>query len=141
MAKSVLITSAKGIVRINGGKFAWATDFSWQSTTSNHIIRGIDEIAPIEIAPTIIGVKGTCTVLRPILTGGLEGAEITAVQYRLPQQKYITIELVERTTGTSIFKCDQAMVSEQNWALMSRSVLKGSFSFDGTMWLNEADFA
>ena len=141
MAQSVLITSAKGLLYINGAKFAWATDFSWQSTTTNHVIRGIDQIAPVEIAPTIIGVRGNVSVLRPMLTGGLEGAEITAVQYKIPQQKYISIYLQERVNKTWIFRCDQALVSEQDWSLMSRSVLKGSFTFDGIMWLNEADLS
>lgn len=140
MALSPLISSAKGLVYINGKKFAWATDFSWQSTTTNHIIRGIDEIMPVEIAPTICGVKGSVSVLRPIKSGGLEGIEATAVQYKLPQQKYITIELKERVYGTTLFRCDQAMVSEQNWSLMSKSVLRGSFTFDGMFWVNEADF-
>lgn len=137
MAKSLIVTGARVFLYVNGKKVSRVTSFQWKSTTDYTEINGLDSSEPYELAPGITRVMGQLGLLRLAGDGGIEGLGVTAQYEDLTRQKYSTIALVDRTTQTLLFKADECVVVDQQWAVQAKGRLEGNMSFKGITWNNE----
>ena len=137
MAKSLIVTAARVFLYMNGQKVGRVTTFQWKSTTDYIEINGLDSSDPYELAPGITRVMGQIGLLRMAGDGGAEGLGVTAQYEDLTRQKYATIALVDRTTQTLLFKADECVVVDQQWAVQAKGRLEGNMSFKGITWNNE----
>jgi hypothetical protein len=138
--KSLTVTASTLKVYISGRLFGICTGFKHSVDYNKKGINSIDSIGPFEILPGVVNVKGEIECTRIGGYGGLEGAGVVASEDDLLLEKYISIVLVDRRSNSVIFKCQDASVTSQNWQVTGRSVLKGSFTFEGLSWNNESEF-
>lgn len=133
-----LLTAARLIVSINGVMYGRCGGISWAPVAPKKAARGVDSPLVQEYMPTTIEITGQMTVYRMIGDGGLEGAGIQASQIDISREKYITIQLVERQTDTTVLQINQATVQSQSWNAIAKGVVMGQFSFAGVIFTNEA---
>lgn len=138
MSKSRLISTAKLVCYINGTACGWVTSFRWDSATPRKPIMALDSSDPYELVVTTTKVGGTVGLVRPIGNGGLEGVGVVAQFHDLVREKYFTLTLVERSTDTVVFRSDYTVIQNQAWDAGEKGLLRGTFSFEGIFWTNEA---
>lgn len=136
--QSSALTGASVKLYINNRVFGIVTGFEWTTSDGHRAIMGLDQNTPFELAPGSQTVKGRVDCIRARQDGGLEGRGVAATDFDLLLEKYISILLVDRLTGAVIFRCDQAIVDNQNWRVENKGLMKGSFTFEGLQWSNEA---
>lgn len=135
--RSLNMTGAHVLLYINGRPFGRVIDFKFAETTPHREIRGIDEIEPVELAPTSASITGSIGVIRRLADGGAEGAGMKALMANLARSKYFTIMLVERTTDTQLFRADYCSVTSQSWDVPIRARVNGTINFSALTWNNE----
>jgi hypothetical protein len=139
MAITKALRGADIKVFINGRLYPWVVSARWSASYGRHAISGIDQSTPFELVSGACTVKGTFDILRIRASGGLQGAGIAAPERKILQEKYFSVTIVDRMTDTVILQIDQASVSDENWQTAAKSMLSGSFSFEGLAWVNEVD--
>lgn len=132
-----IVVAAKVLVYVNGKLFGRCTSFSWTSSTPRKKIRTIDIQHPVELAATTVDITWTLGALRTIGDGGLQGAGIVAQQSDLSREKYFTIQLVERTSGLTLFRSDLNNTDGESWGVTAKGLLAGSAQGSGILWVNE----
>jgi hypothetical protein len=139
MARPKIIAGAHVLVYINGKLFGRATSFTWTSSTPGRKIRVIDTQHAVELAATTIDVDWTLGCVRTVGDGGFQGVGVAATQ---PTDnslgKYFTIQLVERRSGLTLFRCDMNNANAEQWSVNAKAQTIGSVSASGIIWLNEA---
>lgn len=138
MAQSKVITGGRTFCYINGNLFGRIDSFSFGYGTPKKAIRGIDIPFPIELAPTYLEVTGTMTLYRLVGDGGTQGAGINVDPMLLSLQKYFTILITERSSDINLFKADYCSTDNESWTVAARGVMKGTVTFHGIVWSNEA---
>jgi len=113
--------------------------FEYSIDTGRKAIYGIDSIIPFELAPGPYSITGRIQCVRIRFDGGLEGRGISASQSNLLLEKYVSFSLVDRASDRVIFRLDDAAVITQNWIINERSVMRGSFSFEGLTWYSDSE--
>lgn len=136
--RPVIITAAKILVYVNGQLFGRCISFSWKSNTPRKKIRTIDIQNPVELAATTADVDWTIGVLRTTGDGGLQGAGVVAQQSDLSREQYFTIQLVERSSGFTLFRADYCQTDAEQWTVTAKGKLAGTASGSGISWANEA---
>lgn len=124
-------------VYINGNLFGIVSDLRWEQSYGRRAIHGIDSIFPFELASGTADVQGSMSIFRLHNTAGLEGQGIIPVDYKLPRERYFSLQVVDRVSDTVILQINRCAVSQQSWSVASTNVLQGSFSFLGIGWANE----
>jgi hypothetical protein len=137
MAQSRIASTAKVVLYINGRAWAQATSFRWTCDTPTKEITGIDSSEPYELAPTRSKVTGQVALLRLVGDGGAEGAGAMVPFESLPQGKYFTLMLVDRSTDTQLFRADYCRASSQYWDVPQKGLITGSLSFEAISCSNE----
>lgn len=137
-SQSSALTGASLKLYINNRVFGIVTGFEWTAEDGRRPIFGLDQNVPFELAPGAQTVTGRVDCLRARQDGGLEGKAVVAPDSDLLLEKYISILLVDRLTGSVVFRCQQAAVNTQTWRVETRGVMKGSFTFTGIDWSNES---
>lgn len=135
IAKTIAGANIK--VLINDATFGICTHAEFTSGTGRRAIFGLDSVTAFELAPGQQTVSGRMDCTRIKLSGGLEGFGVVAPSEKILLEKYITITLIERSTGSILFRCEQAAVDTQNWVADARGIMRGSFVFTGIAWFNE----
>jgi hypothetical protein len=138
MTRPKIVVAAKILVYVNGKLFGRCTSFSWTSSTPRKKLRVIDIQVAVELMSTTIDVTWTMGVLRTVGDGGLQGAGVVAQQSELSREKYFTIQLVERTSGLTIFRSDLNNTDAEQWHVNAKGLLEGQASGSGITWVNEA---
>lgn len=137
MPPSLIVTGARVFLYVNGNRVGRVTSFMWKSTTDYKEINGLDSGEPYELAPEITRVIGQVGLLRLAGDGGIEGLGIVPQFEDLTRQKYVTLALVDRTTKVLLFRADQCVIVDQQWAVAAKGRLEGNMSFKGVTWSNE----
>jgi hypothetical protein len=137
MTRPKIVVAAKILVYINGKLFGRCTSFSWSSMTPRKKIRTIDIQHPVELAATTVDIGWQMGVLRTIGDGGLQGAGVVAQQSDLSREKYFTIQLVERTSGLTLFRSDLNNTDAEQWGVTAKGLLSGTANGSGILWVNE----
>lgn len=139
MARPRIIAAARILVVINGNLYGRCGSISWNVANPKKSIRSVDSPFVQEYAPTTLEVTGSMTIYRLINDGGLEGAGISAPMIDQSREKYVTIQLIERETDTTLLQINQAAIQGQSWNAVAKGLLMGQFSFTGIIFTNEAD--
>lgn len=124
---------------INNKLLGFVTGVELKMSSGRRPIYELDSVTPAELAPGPRSVNGVVSVVRIRLDGGLEGRGIAATDRNIMLEKYISITLVDRLTDTVIFKCEEAAVNDQSWAIQSKNIVTGTFTFTGKGWTNELE--
>ena len=138
MAIAKTLTGASLKLYINGRPFGIATSIEFSVDSGRRQIFGLDQVTPFELAPGASRITGRIECNRLRQDGGLEGRGLATPDKWIMFEKYISIMLVDRLTDSIVLKVDQAAVSDQSWSIVSKDVMKGTFSFMGMGWSNEA---
>lgn len=138
MNRPRLVTGAKVLVYVNGKLFGRCAGFSWTSMTPRRKIRVIDVPFPVELAATGSEVTWTMNVLRTIGDGGMQGAGVLVPPAQVISEKYFTLQLVERTTGLTLFKSDFNNSDSESWQILPKMIMQGQIQGSGIVWVNEA---
>lgn len=141
MSSSITLRGPDVKIYINGQLFSAVTALRFAAATGRHAIIGIDQSTPFELAPGSQKISGSIEVLRIHNSGGLEGAGITAPSSQLLLEKYFSLTVVDRFSNSILLQVDEAAVIDQNWSMVARGLVSGSFTFEGIGWVNEADFS
>lgn len=140
MSQSSIITGASCRLIINGKIFGAATSISVQRDQGVKPIIGIDSPIPQEIAPTgPFLVKGQITGLRTRDNRGFDGLQIvnaSSIQDYF-NQKYCTIELVDRKTNITIAKIHKCIFHTDSFQVSARQIVTITASFTGTFMSTE----
>jgi hypothetical protein len=124
---------------INNRPVGIATGFDWTIDYGRTPIFGLDQVTAYELAPGQINVKGRIDCTRIKRDGGLEGRNIVASADNILNEKYINIILIDRDSGSIVFRAELAAIGIQNWRVDPKGILRGSFSFVGFQVTNELD--
>lgn len=138
MQRPRLIGSPQVLVYINGQPFGKCTSFQWTSITAHKEIEGVDQLFPFELAPTTTMVTFQMGVLRLLADGGMQAAGIVPQQQHLSQEKYFTVQLVERKTNTTLFLSVMNVCDSEVWSITPKGLLAGQVVCKGITWVNEA---
>jgi hypothetical protein len=139
MTRPKIVAAAHILVYINGKLYGRCTSFTWTSNTPGRKIRVIDTQHPVELATTTIDVDWSMGVLRTVGDGGLQGVGVASMQPAdMSLEKYFTIQLVERRSGLTIFRCDMNNANSENWQINAKMQMVGNVSASGIIWVNEA---
>lgn len=123
---------------INNRPFGKVVEIQWSIDEGIYPITTIDTTLPVEFADGPIRVSGSVQVLRLAGDGGLEGSGITVLPHRHELEKYITIHVIDRRTDAVVFQTDRVRVKSQSWRAATKSIMQGSFTFEGIGYLNES---
>ncbi len=135
--RPVLIVAAKILVYVNGKLFGRCASFNWTSATPRKKLHCIDIPHPVELAATTVETSWNMGVLRTVGDGGLQGAGVVAQQTELSREKYFTLQLVERTSGLTIFRSDYNQTDSESWTVTAKGLLAGQASGTSILWVNE----
>ncbi len=124
-------------IYINGNLFGVVSEIRWEQAYGRHAISGIDSVFPFELASGQAVLQGSMSIYRLHNTAGLEGKAIAPRDFKLPRERYFSLQVVDNVTDTVILQCNRAAVSSQSWNAASQQILQGSFSFMGIGWANE----
>jgi hypothetical protein len=139
MAQTFSIASAHIKVYVNGKLLGYAISVpSWNIRSDWGRLQEIDSVITRQLAPRMYAVSGTFQVLRGRATGGLEGAGLVTTAESMLRQKYATIELQDRVSQDIIFRGLQCVVTQQSWQINPKSLVVGSFNFEGLVFANES---
>ena len=130
-------TGPRCVIKINGKLIGFAFSVSWNIQTDNQEIRTIDDYFPAELAPRQIAVSGTLgTFVIPGRSATAELLQSNALAFL--QNKYITIEISDSATGSSLFKTNKAVITGQQTSIQSEQVSVTQLSWKAIGWQHEA---
>lgn len=132
-----VISSPHLRVFINGSVYGKVRSFSYSVDRSVRAIRGVDELLPAELAEGPVSVQGTMDVFRLLYDGGLEGSMI-ALPHKVPLEKYVSIQLIDRRSDVPIFQTDKARVIRYNYTVRLREITGLSLQFEAIGYTNES---
>jgi hypothetical protein len=127
-------------VMVNGKLIGVATSVSIQREVGVKPLMGVDNPLPQELAVTgPYLVRGQINGLRTRSTGGFDGLQLINVSTLNDyfNQKYITIELVDRKTNTTFAKVNSAIFTADSIQAVARQPITISGSFIGTFMTTE----
>lgn len=126
------------IVYINGRVYGQVEAFEWDSATPKKPIYGIDSCDPFELAPTTTACRATLSAIRTHGDGGFQGAGIVAQFADISREKYFTFVIIDRVTKTTLFEAALCSSTSEKWRVAAKAIMKGTLSFEGITWVNEA---
>jgi hypothetical protein len=138
MSRSRLIGAPQVVVFINGQPFGKCTSFQWTSLTPHVEEETVDVMFPVELKPVRTKVAFQMGVLRLIADGGMQAAGLVPQQQHLSRERYFTVQLIERKTGTTLFSSTMNVVDSESWSVRPKGLLEGTVVCKGVTWVNEA---
>lgn len=137
MSRPRVLNGARISVYFNNRPYGRCTAIAFSASTPHKPARGVDVPYICENMPTTYAVNGSMTVYRMIADGGAEGAGLQAPQELQSREKYGTLILVERDTGTTVLRIDHVTIESQQWTFSAKSLVVGNISFTGIVFTNE----
>ncbi len=131
------LTAAHAVCYINGQVYAFVNGFNWDSQTPARPIYGLDSADPYELAPTTTKVSGTIGVFRTVADKGAQGAGIVPYFEQVPNGKYFSISIVDRSTDMLLFQSDTAILQSESWSIPSKGLITGQLRFEAITWTNQ----
>jgi hypothetical protein len=140
MALNRVMRGADLKLYVNGRFFGNVTGISFVITSNHREAMGLDSNIPFELMPTTYTITGNMSLYRLHGDGGLEGQGLMAPSQLIPQEKYVSMTLVDRTTDKLVFRADQCKFLNQSWQAQVKSLVTGSASFKAINFRNEAAY-
>lgn len=107
------VSGARCVLKINDKIVGFAFSVSWNIKTAYQEIREIDNILPVELAPTLISVTGSLSTLRlPMRGAGVEGWQPNMLAFL--DSKYITLEVRDSETDTLLFYSSKVAITNRS---------------------------
>lgn len=134
---SKLLHGAAVLCYVNGYLVGRITHFRYSYSVGIKEIDGLDFPMPFELAETFISVSGSMRLLKISGDGGTQGMGILPQVNEVPRLKYSTLVIVDRNTGTALFKSDFCRITEESWDVPNKGLVEGSVSFKAISFSNE----
>ena len=140
MAQNDIMAGAAVRLLVNGKIIGVGTSVQISREQGIKPIYGVDVVTPQELATTgPYTVRGSITGLRTRSSGGFDGLQVvnasTLGDYF--NQKYCTLELVDRKTNTVFAKVDRVLFNSDTIQVSAKTVVTISATFVGTFLTNE----
>jgi hypothetical protein len=135
--KPKAIAGAAVLVYVSGRLYGRCTSFSWASATPRRKVRTIDVVHPLELAATTVDVTWNMGIVRLRGDGGAQGGGLATAQIDISKEKYFTLQLIEKLTGTTLFQCNFCQADSESWNVMSKGLVEGTVTGSGILWNNE----
>lgn len=129
--QSVLSSGARCHVYVNGQRYGECISIQYEVSNPFYPVETIDEVVPVELAPTRMRVKGSIECYRVVGSGGLEGMGIAATSDKYARLKYCTIQIRDAATDYALFTAYYCMVDSQRWSWAAKDLARGTFAFTG----------
>ena len=129
---------ARTVLRINGKPVGFATAVSWNISTLFSEIRTVDDYLPYELAPTLVSVEGTIGSLHVPgfgATAALQQADVRSFLF----QRYVNIEVRDRTTNQLLFYTDKAIITSRSENITSENLATTTLTFKAIGWKDESE--
>jgi hypothetical protein len=139
MAQILSLRGAEVKIYIGGKLFPSAQSVDYVTDYGVTETYGVDDVFPQELAISRISYNGTITGIRIKAMGGLQGAGIVNKITDILRQPYVSIRITDRQTDTNLIFIPEAMVSNEQIKIMTKGVVKVSFSFKGSRGFTESD--
>lgn len=118
-------------VVINGVLIAEAEGITINMSSPRGAIKSIDTPLTIEHTPGPLDVSGTVEFYRLRFVGGLEGRGVIATFKNMTQEKYSTIQVVDRLMQEEYIRIEKVSVTNQSFTIRAKTLVTGSFNFIG----------
>jgi hypothetical protein len=118
-------------VVINGVLLAETESITVNVSSPRNSIKSIDTQLTIENTPGSLEVSGSIDFHRIRFVGGLEGRGVIATWDNMTQEKYCTIQIVDRLLQEEYMRIEKVSVTSQSFKISSKSLVGGSFTFTG----------
>jgi hypothetical protein len=131
-------SGARCVLKVNGKLLGFAFAVSWNIQTDNTEIRTVDSYLPAELAPRVISVSGSLgTFVIPGRSATSEMLQSDVLSFL--QNKYITIEVSDSTTGSKLFSTNRAVITGQQVSIQTEQLTVAQLSWKAIGW--QAEFA
>ena len=131
-------SGARTVLRINGKPVGFSTAISWTISTLYTEIRTIDDYLPYELAPALVSVEGVIGGLHVPgfgATAQLQQADVKSFLF----QRYINIEVRDRTTNQLLFYTDKAIITSRSETITSENLGSMQLTFKAIGWKDESE--
>jgi hypothetical protein len=132
-----LIAAPHILCYINGKKYGNVYDIKWRISQNTKSIRVVDQLTPVEEAPTAYEIQLSLGLWRSTRDGGIEAVGLAVPQAQTELIKYNTIMLVNRTNGKAILKIGYAMITDQSWGLAVKQIMTGQVTIKALIYASE----
>jgi hypothetical protein len=136
---------------INNHTIGLVSGFSYSIDYGRKSLRGIDDPFAQEIVSgqqtlrgtvNCIRIKGDSLERRGIVRNQVQSGSVldvtgvkNPVSTDLLAEAYLSIALIDRSSGEVVFQADRALVTTQNWSVGPRGIMTGSFDFEAIVQL------
>ena len=130
------MTGSRAVIKVNGKLFGFAFGVTYNIETSHEENKTIDDYVAHELIPTRISINGTLSMWH--IPG--RGPTVELVQANLLSflmHKYITIEISDQTTGQTIFKTEQAVITSKTQDLQAGELSTIKLHWKALGWVDE----
>lgn len=110
------LTGSRAIIKVNGQLYGFAFGVTINVQTHAEELWTIDEYTPVELIPTRLMVSGTLSQFH-VPGKGPTKQLVQANLLSFLMHRYITIEISDQTSGTTIFKTEKAMITNKQQVL------------------------
>lgn len=123
-----IMNGARAIIRINGQVSGLCTNCSYEINTDWAEIRGLDDLLPNDLAPTIYSVRGTLGLYR-IPNGSPIGKFLTSDMFQSIIWPYTTIEIKDKRTDELLVLLKRCAITSQGEAYRKGELTVTNLSF------------
>lgn len=127
-----VITGAGITLKINNTVVGWATQIGYSRSQNVKTIYELDNPIPVEHSPTVYDVSGSVSGIK-IRDVTLDNQGVLNLQSAndIFRQRYITIEVIDRSTGKTMFTVVDCMVVGDSWSVGAKGTASLNFNFKG----------
>lgn len=130
------MTGARAIIKVNNKLAGFAFNISWNVNTTYQEIFELDSYVPYELAPTLITVTGTIGMFHIPGKGPVaEGFQPNVLSFL--HHKYITIQVVDSSTGNIMLNIERAVITNKSQALNAGDVSQIQLSWKAIGWSDD----
>jgi hypothetical protein len=134
---SSLIVTANTVLYINGTPYVFVSEVTPTITSPQKILRGIDYLPGIEMAPMPVEYTVSAILYRKKNSGGLEGQGFLPKWDKATRGKYFSAIIMDRTTQEILFETQRNLITSQSWRLAPRNILTGQVTWVGLGYSND----
>ena len=139
MAISNLITSAHCVAYVNSVPLARCCGLTYDISSPRREIHGIDMLAPVELVPMGLSIKGTLQIYRLHDDGGSEAIGLIPTWAKATKGKYFSLMVLNRLTDGVILQTNRCEVLNQSWTVSPKSFVLGTITWSGIDYNNNSE--
>lgn len=129
---------AKLLCYINGKLVGLAAQISYTISTPHSAVHTIDTLIAAELIPSGTAIAGAFSLYR-LVGSSMSTIGLTVPQSLISDQRYVTIQLVDRLTQETILRADACKTNSHSWTIPVKGLMTGQVTFTGITYSDEFD--